>query len=434
MARRSRFVSPSRSARGSSRRSPLRRIRVPLIVLLLITTFLIYLYHGHSSASSTPSTADLFPYLTHKSIDWSSFAYSSYATSTAYLCNSLLIFDALHRYGSKADRVLFYPDFWDTQISGASDRESQLLVMARDIYKVKLMPVDMDAGGLDEDSEDEDGDGGEGVGNTSPGGGLGSDVIRFLAWDQRQYDRVIHLESDITLQRHLDELFLLPRAPIAMTRAYHPSHASASSSSSNNPSTKAYKLHLSPSLILLEPSRETYNLLTATADPNLEPPIASDSALYTSIFAATALILPHSTYNFPISELRTSDHSAFFGVLSAPSSSPVPTPEWHVDQSLSAAALVQFSDAPFPKPWIMWPREMLAEEMPICEGDDGRRREACANKEKWFAFYDDFRRRRKDVCRLLTETAPRWEGGEAMTRMKGKEKDKGNDNGTDGRV
>ena len=53
----------------------------------------------------------------------------------------MLLFDALAKYGSEADRVLFYPDYWDLEIADSKDRDSQLLVMARDEYKVKLHPI-----------------------------------------------------------------------------------------------------------------------------------------------------------------------------------------------------------------------------------------------------------------------------------------------------
>ena len=46
--------------------------------------------------------------------------------------------------GSKADRLLIYPQGWDTEIENMSDRDSQLLVKARDWYKVKLVPVEME--------------------------------------------------------------------------------------------------------------------------------------------------------------------------------------------------------------------------------------------------------------------------------------------------
>jgi hypothetical protein len=74
-------------------------------------------------------------------VNWANFAYSLYATDSATLCHAVLLAEALVRLGSKADRVLFYPDDWDTTISTSKDRDSQLLVLARDKYKVKLHPI-----------------------------------------------------------------------------------------------------------------------------------------------------------------------------------------------------------------------------------------------------------------------------------------------------
>jgi hypothetical protein len=75
------------------------------------------------------------------SVNWSNYAYSFYATDSATLCHAVLLADALTRLGSKADRVLFYPEYWDTEVTDSKDRDSQLLVMARDKYKVKLHPI-----------------------------------------------------------------------------------------------------------------------------------------------------------------------------------------------------------------------------------------------------------------------------------------------------
>jgi hypothetical protein len=75
------------------------------------------------------------------SVNWSNYAYSLYATDSATLCHAVLLADALARLGSKADRVLFYPEYWDTEVTDSKDRDSQLLVMARDKYKVKLHPI-----------------------------------------------------------------------------------------------------------------------------------------------------------------------------------------------------------------------------------------------------------------------------------------------------
>jgi len=74
-------------------------------------------------------------------VDWSRYAYSLHATDGTSLCHAVLLLDALARLGSKADRVLFYPDYWDLTVEDAKDRESQLLLLARDTYQAKLQPT-----------------------------------------------------------------------------------------------------------------------------------------------------------------------------------------------------------------------------------------------------------------------------------------------------
>jgi hypothetical protein len=75
-------------------------------------------------------------------IDWSRFAYAQYVTNTDYLCNSVMLFESLHRLESKPDRVLLYPsDMMDPEESNPKTKNSTLLVQARDKYSVKLMPI-----------------------------------------------------------------------------------------------------------------------------------------------------------------------------------------------------------------------------------------------------------------------------------------------------
>lgn len=76
------------------------------------------------------------------SVDWSRFAYTQYVTNIAYLCNSVMIFETLHRLGSRADRVMMYPeDMMDPAETKPESEEAKLLVKSRDQYKVKLVPV-----------------------------------------------------------------------------------------------------------------------------------------------------------------------------------------------------------------------------------------------------------------------------------------------------
>lgn len=57
------------------------------------------------------------------------------------MCNCLMVFEALHRLGSKADRVLFYPEEWDLVVEDEYDRVSQLLLEAKHRYNVVLIPI-----------------------------------------------------------------------------------------------------------------------------------------------------------------------------------------------------------------------------------------------------------------------------------------------------
>jgi len=80
---------------------------------------------------------------TNDSVQWSRFAYTQYATNQPYLCNSVMLFEILHRLGSKADRLLMYPSDYQIDDGGLETEsfESRLLRKARDEYNVKLQPI-----------------------------------------------------------------------------------------------------------------------------------------------------------------------------------------------------------------------------------------------------------------------------------------------------
>lgn len=84
-------------------------------------------------------------------VDWSRFAYVQYATNDAYLCNSVMLFEILHRLKSKADRLLMYPsDFQIEEDPNTESHNGRLLREARDKYNVKLKAIQVQR----RDSED----------------------------------------------------------------------------------------------------------------------------------------------------------------------------------------------------------------------------------------------------------------------------------------
>lgn len=257
-----------------------------------------------------------------------------------------MVFEALSRLGSKADRILFYPEEWDTEISDTRDRDSQLLVKARDWYNVNLVPVQMQL--LNDDT-------------------WNSSFTKFLAWGQTRYERIIHLDSDVTVLQHLDELFLLPRAPVAMIRAYWAL-----------PEIRA----LTSLFILLEPSEVEFQRLMEGKRRAGE----YDMEILNQIYGDNAMVLPHRKYGLLSGEFRAEIHTNYLGNSHD---------TWDPEQVLKEASLVHFSDWPLPKPWIMWPHNLIGDMTPRCKkGVEGQEWD-CRDKRVWLGLYDDFRRRRK---------------------------------------
>lgn len=106
-------------------------------------------------------------------IDWSQYAYIQYVTDRNYLCNSLMIFQSLQRLGSRAERLMMYPEQWFLDPEASN---STLLRQASDDYGVKLVPIRVQQFT------------GEATWSES--------FTKLLAFNQTQYERVISLDSD----------------------------------------------------------------------------------------------------------------------------------------------------------------------------------------------------------------------------------------------
>ncbi|KAL8726221.1 MAG: hypothetical protein Q9166_006846 [cf. Caloplaca sp. 2 TL-2023] len=348
----SRFSPPPYSSKSAPRpfpRSiPFRRFRYIYFAFAAVILYL--LATGHSPLSLLPQQAPKhLPSQRYTHVNWSRYAYFQYATSTAYLCNSVMIFEALDRLGSKADRILMYPEQWDTHIESQADRDSQLLVKARDWYNVRLVPVDIPV------RHEKDGEDGQ----------QEDSFIKFAAWNTARYQRVLYLASDVTILKHMDELFLLPSTPVAMMREHW---------------TLPDKASLTSRLMLVEPSEEEFERLSTSTRADIRPEGDDDADILNRLYADSAMILPHQAYGLLSAEFRTDDHKHYIGNTYDP---------WDPETVLRRASLVHFIDEPFPKPWVMWHHALLAEKHPHCKGED------CRNKDIWMSLYDDFRKRRK---------------------------------------
>ncbi|KAF2849367.1 glycosyltransferase family 8 protein [Plenodomus tracheiphilus IPT5] len=336
--------------------------------------FIVVCWILYPTSKPTPTTTDVL------TVNWSRYAYSLYATDGTSLCHAVLLLDALARFGSKADRVLFYPDYWDLSVEDSKDRESQLLLLARDTYKVKLQPITLLIV--------------EGRTKDDWTGTRDKSVTKFMAFSLEYYDRVIALDLESTLLQSIDELFLLPDTPIAMPRAYL---------SDEKP------WPLSSALMVIKPNlNEFENFRRLIADGGNEMLVKAhriDMELVNERFEDSAMVLPHRPYGLITGEFRRHNHSAYLGS---------PTETWDAEKVYKEAKLVQFSDGPLPKPHIMWAFKALEEMQPDCGGSHEG---TCAERRIWKNLYDDFRHRRRDVCKLLSVPAPPWYGLDEETRI-----------------
>lgn len=132
----------------NSRRHSIIAAAVLLILFLLVASGIsrgrIPDSHRWSSESLPGNLVD--------AVDWSRFAYTQYATNAPYLCNSVMLFERLHRLGSRAERLLMYPSRFEVSGNKTDGQswESALLRKARDEYNVILKPIEV----LQRDSQD----------------------------------------------------------------------------------------------------------------------------------------------------------------------------------------------------------------------------------------------------------------------------------------
>lgn len=369
-----------------NRLSPLTTWRRKQNLFVVVAIFLIWwIFSTYSSTYPNIATPEV-----HRAAkDWSKYAYSQYATDQHYLCNSLMIFDSLQRLKSPADRLLFYPKTWDTDVSSSKDRTSQLLVLARDKYNVKLRPVEMYTLKRQSKQAEETWD---------------ASINKLHAWNQGEYDRIIHIDSDVAVLQNIDELFFLPLSkgsPVAMPRAYW---------KLDEPENEGGGHKLSSLLVVLQPNKKEADVLwemaageDSTSSASLPPNGLFDMELLNSRYINNALTIPHRPYALVTGEFRRigkKNHTQYLGNIYEP---------WDPEIARAEAKIIHFSDWPLPKPWIMWPNSLLRELRPECEFNSGTPDEhGCEGRRVWMELYDDFRRRRKDVCKLLSVPAPDW--------------------------
>ncbi|KAH8649968.1 glucose N-acetyltransferase [Xylariales sp. PMI_506] len=281
-------------------------------------------------------------------VNWSRFAYTQYVTNQQYLCNSVMIFETLYRLGSKADRVMMYPEtMLDPKATESSTEEGRLIIKARDKYKVKLVPISVQRR----------------MGGDST---WAESYTKLLAFNQTQYQRVLNVDSDATILQHMDELFMMPPCPVAMPRAYW-----------LFPDNKI----LSSQLMLIQPSAAEFDRVMKKMEAASSTDY--DMEIVNQLYIDQAMILPHRPYDLLTGEFRGEKHENYLGT---------DREEWDPVTIFNEAKYLHFSDWPVPKPWIPMQESVRNSKQPACVTKNGQ--EDCSARELWNGFYSDFKDRR----------------------------------------
>ncbi|KAL7948508.1 nucleotide-diphospho-sugar transferase [Trichoderma barbatum] len=202
---------------------------------------------------------------------------------------------------------------------------------------------------------------------------------KLLAFNLTQYERVITIDADVTVLKHMDELFYLPPCPIAMPRAYWLLNDTRS------------RMTLASHVMVIQPSEREFDRIQKRVQ--LADKDEYDMELLNKLYIDTAMVLPHRPYAMISSEFRETDHHLYLGSE---------TEEWDPVAVLGEVKTVHFSDFPVPKPWKAHlntdDRDNIVKLEPKCElkKGDGSDDEAedCSGRDAWRELYADFRERK----------------------------------------
>jgi hypothetical protein len=251
--------------------------------------------------------------------------------------------------------MLLYPSHWDNTEIDSSDPTpiARLLLQAQKSYFVKLRPVPV-------------------LHFDHPAQATWTDTYtKLLAFNLTDFERVLYLSSDANVLGNLDELFLLPRAAVAMPYIYY-----------TPPTGWAY----SSNMLLVTPFASEFQKVQ-TAVLNAAPE-QNDLDILNSLYSSHIQRIPQRPWSLLSTEFRHEEHVAYLQSRSA---------KWDPDKELGRAKFMSFSDSPIPKPWMKAKKEELNRWMPRCgKGKFGA--SDCRNREIWLGLYSNYEERRKAIC------------------------------------
>ncbi|OPB45314.1 hypothetical protein A0O28_0075240 [Trichoderma guizhouense] len=243
---------------------------------------------------------------------------------------------------------------------GGGFHDADMLIKARDEYNAKLMPVEIQHRDTIDDT-------------------WANPYTKLLAFNLTQYERVIAIDADVTVLKHMDELFHLPPCPIAMPRAYWLLDDEKS------------RRTLTSHVMVIQPSEREFARIQKRVE--LVDENEYDMELLNKLYANTAMVIPHRPYAMLSSEFRETDHQLYLGSE---------TEKW--DPAV-----------------VLDDQDNIIKLEPKCElkrkdDESGLREEDCSGRDVWRELYADFRERKVRVCAKKQWVNDEDEGYEAPSK------------------
>ena len=271
-----------------------------------------------------------------------------------------MIWSEIEEIGSRAQRIMLYPSHWTLDEIDDIDPALQLtpiarlLNMAADEFYVKLRPVEV----LHQ--------------NNSAQETWADSYTKLLAFNLTDFDRVLAIDSDSVVLQNLDELFLLPSAPLAMPYVYW---------------GEPEGWQFSSQMMLIRPSAPEFSKIeTAINEAKSDE---YDMDIINKLYKGKVLRIPQRPFDLLTGEFRRRNHAAYLGSRSV---------KWDPDVVLQEARFMHFSDWPIPKPWMRAPKDLLNKHMPKCSKSEWFGATDCRDRTIWLKLYYDFAMKRKAVC------------------------------------
>jgi hypothetical protein len=262
---------------------------------------------------------------------------------------------------------MLYPSSWDLdeKVGREYTPIAWMLQQAQNNYYVKLRPLDALLNRQ----------------KTATGHTWTDPYTKFLGFNLTEFDRVLAIDTASVVKQNLDELFLIPAAPVAMPYIYY---------------GQAKGWHFSTQLTLMTPSAKSFAQISK-AIQTLSP-TEDDLSVLETLFHGQIIRIPQRPFALLAGEYRRKSHAHYIGNRWPK--------KWDPDYMLGESRILHFSDHPIPKPWIKASQVLLNRNMPKCKNSEWFGASNCRDRAVWLKLYRDYADMRKAVCGNSFEVVP----------------------------